>query len=84
MAYHNSDFDLAISDFDLAIADFSQLIKLDPDDSNYFYFYLRGVAYFDKGEYDRAIQDFDQALKLDPTNTTVINARAQAIAKKNK
>ena len=75
MAYRNSDFDRAIEDF-------SQLIKLVTDDSSYFYY--RGVVYFDKGEYDRAIQDFDQALKLDPTDTTVINARAQAIAKKNK
>jgi tetratricopeptide (TPR) repeat protein len=49
----------AMGDFDRAIQDYDQAIKLNPNDTNAFYY--RGIANGMRGEAERAIQDFDQA-----------------------
>jgi tetratricopeptide (TPR) repeat protein len=51
-------------DYDQAIVDQSELIRLDPQDSEGYA--NRAASYCMKGEYDRGIADWDEAIRLKP------------------
>jgi lipoprotein NlpI len=47
-------------------------------------FYVRGAAYFGKGDLERAIADYDQAIRLNPTDKRALAYRALAYKIKGK
>ena len=47
-------------DYDTAIDVYSQIIALEPEDSDTYY--NRGLAYLDKDEHDHAIADFTRSI----------------------
>lgn len=51
-------------EFDKAIADYNDAIRLDPKDSDAYYF--RGLIWTMKGEYDKSIANFDETIRLNP------------------
>ena len=61
---------------DKAIADFGEVIRLDPHRANAYF--LRGIAWFRKGEYDRAIADLTEAIRIDPHDAHAYSNRGFA------
>jgi tetratricopeptide (TPR) repeat protein len=61
-------------DYDCAIADAGQVIKLRPNAEAGFF--VRGRAYFGKGNYDLAIADFTEVIRLNPNYAMAYNNRA--------
>jgi tetratricopeptide (TPR) repeat protein len=55
---------------------FTKVLKLQP--KNALAFYLRGQAWFDRGEYDAAYLDFNEAIRLEAGNARFHVARAHA------
>jgi protein O-mannosyl-transferase len=53
--------------FDLAIAQYNMMIKL--NQSNPFYYFYRGVAYYSEGYVDPAIADWETAIKFNEKDT---------------
>ena len=65
--------DLAIEYFTLCIDD-GNLTQ----ETRVTVFYIRGNAYYSKGEYDQAIADYDQAIRLKPDHATAFRNRGTA------
>jgi tetratricopeptide (TPR) repeat protein len=58
-----------LSEHDAAIADVSRLIKLQPDDKDFWWW--RAMAYEEKGELDLAVEDYRQSLEIEPRLTGI-------------
>jgi tetratricopeptide (TPR) repeat protein len=65
------------SDYDSVIADYDELIRLNPNDADVFY-YGRGRAKEAKGDLDRAIADYDEAIRLNPEGANAYYNRGRA------
>ena len=61
---------------DKAMADFNEAIRLNPNDAEAYY--IRGVAYEDKGELDKAIADYTEGIRIDPKNAMAYKIRGDA------
>ncbi len=55
---------LSQAKFYLAIDNYDEAIKLEPDNS--YYYYLRGEAYYYLDSYELAIEDLTEAIRIDP------------------
>lgn len=64
-----------INQFESAILLMNEL--LDVEKNNVKALYLRGKAYFHKGQMKEAGKDFSRALKIDPSNTIILNYYSQ-------
>jgi tetratricopeptide (TPR) repeat protein len=65
-------------DYDKAIADFTGVLKIKPNDAEYF---LRGESYFAKKDYNRAIADYESVLKLPKPDDLWVRLSKEALEK---
>lgn len=62
--------------YDEAIAYFTEVLKMDPDHPDAFYY--RAVARANNKDFDRAVSDFTKALEMDPCDADIYIGRGQA------
>ena len=65
-----------LKDYKGAIADYNKAIKINPKDSEAYYF--RGVAKYRQQDYKAAIADYSKAIELDPKNDKAYHFRGIA------
>jgi tetratricopeptide (TPR) repeat protein len=68
------------NDFDVAIRCYTEVLRLDPEDAQAYWF--RGASYTKKGDYDKAIADCTEAIRLDSNNALAYCFRGASYAKK--
>jgi len=54
-------------DYDLAIREYTEAMRLDPSNSDNYYFYRAQVYRFNKKDYDNAIADYSEAIRIKPS-----------------